>query len=97
VPHFVVVKTTASEKFYMKSHRKTSDAVSGIEVTLDADVKKALLFSRKKNAEDRARVLSSDVTTYTVEPVTVSATVGDMVDESSEEPVQSGPVALKKK
>lgn len=85
--HYVIVKKTGSDKLYMKAHRRTSASISGIEVVLDADVKKALLFGNEKKAKERAQELSSDLTTYTVELTTPSAKVGDMVDEPSEAPV----------
>ena len=84
MPYFVLAKKSDSGKLYMKSHRRSDEAVNGVEITLDPDVKKALLFSSAKTATERARTLSSDISTFIVEPVTPSAKIGDMVDDSTE-------------
>ncbi len=73
MPYFVLAKLTEKGKLYVKSHRRCNKAIDGMDVSVDPDVSKALIFGREENAVARAKLLSDETTSiFVAEPVRIA-------------------------
>lgn len=83
--HYLIYRETDSKtKLYVTGHRRSKESFSGFEVQTNTDPKRALPFGSEKNAQNRAKELSSALETYHVEAHEVVSKVADVVDDSDE-------------